>query len=339
MSEFDYRGYNAQGEEVSGVVTADEREQVLDELEEKGVYPFELNLRNEGKADLNAGKNRSGELILFTKQLASLLSAGVRLGEALELIARMLKPGPFKEVVMALHNSLTSGLGFAEALKKYPRYFSPAYINMIKAGEESGYLGVTCRRLARSLEERKELRSFIISNLFYPAVLMLTALMAIIVMLTFVLPRFVAIYDSYNQSLPWITEIFLLFSSFLGRYGLLILLLLSLIFFLSRAYTKSAKGRSRLDRLLLDLPLIGDLLTGMEVCRLTDTLGSMLKNGVPLARSLEIVKDLSINTCFRKAVGSTTLRVRRGGYFSEALESTGVFPGPAIHLVGVGEQT
>jgi type II secretory pathway component PulF len=341
MVEFLYKGYNKKGKEVSGTIEALDRNLALEKLETRDIHPFNLTEKGEvkNKPGVNQVKNRSGELILFTRQLGSLLRAGIQLGEALELISRMLKPGSFRDVVIELHNSLRAGKGFAEALKNFPQYFSPTYISMVKAGEESGFLGATCQRLASNLEEKKKLRSYIISSLFYPLVLLVTALMAIIVMLTFVLPKFVAIYDSYNRSLPWITELLLLCSRFLGRYGLFILLAFILFLLVFYLYSQSEEGRSRIDELLLGTPLLGKLLTEIEVYRVTGALGTMLKNGVPLSRALEIVKNVTGNIHFQQALQTTGLRVNRGGYLSEALASTGVFPELVGYLVGVGEQT
>lgn len=341
MTVFLYKGFNGKGKKVRGTIEALNSNLALEELEARDIYPYNLVSRDKEKAQSEPERlqNRTDELILFTRQLGSLLKAGIQLGESLDLISRMLKPGRFRGVVIELHNSLRAGKGFAEALGNFPQYFSTTYISMIKAGEESGYLRETCLRLAGSLEEKSKLRSFIISSLFYPAVLLVTALMAIIVMLTFVLPKFIAIYDSYNRSLPWLTEVLLLWSSFLGQYGLFILLAIILFIVVFYLYSQSEEGRSKIDKLLLGIPLAGEFIIEIEVYRITGTLGTMLKNGVSLSRALEIVKNITGNVHFQQALQTIGLMVNRGGYLSEALNNTGIFPETVGYLIGVGEQT
>ncbi|MFW5972253.1 MAG: type II secretion system F family protein [Bacillota bacterium] len=344
MVEYNYKYYNDIGDVVEGVIDADAREDAVARLSSQDIQPFSVELRKEaGSENISSSssmnlRSKRSNIILFTRQLANLLLAGVQLSQALLIIERILNKGSFKDTVHDIHESLKSGRSFAETLAKYPSYFSDTYVSMIRAGEESGFLGLTCKRLAANLEEEDELKSFVTSSLLYPAILLLVSIVAIVIMLVFVLPRFVTIYESYNQALPYLTQVLLNVAGFLTTYGWFILGAIGSGIVGLWFYYQTEQGKETFHRFFLKVPLIGSLVSEIETYRICVSLGTMLDSGVPLLKALRIVEQIAGNIYFRRAVATVWSKVRRGTHLSESMRNT-VFPDMAIYMVGVGEQT
>ena len=228
MEEYNYKAINKEGATISGSIRGDSYSKVLQELESAGLQPFYLSKANgqerkksRGEKSLSFSPNKHSSVLLFTKQLANLLKAGIQLDEALDIIINLFKESPFKEVIRKVSESLKGGRSFASSLADYPEYFSNTYVTMIKAGEESGYLSLVCRQLVDDIEENYRLRSHIITSLIYPIILIVFSILAVLIVLLYILPKFIYIYESYDQSLPLPTIILLRFSSFITENGLL----------------------------------------------------------------------------------------------------------------------
>lgn len=245
MVSFSYKALKENGKMVSGSIKAENQKLALLDLEERGLFPYEIKIEkdNTNKGIFKISIFKRDELIQFTRQLANLLLAGIKLGESLEIIGRLLQPGKFKEVVISVYESLKGGRDFADCLGDFPEYFPPSYISMIKAGQEGGFLDLTCERLADNLEESRKLKSFIITSLIYPVILFLVSIIAIIIMIVYVLPKFMLIYDNYGTSLPLITQSLLIISSFISNYGIHILVTLIAFMFILWWYFMSGDKR------------------------------------------------------------------------------------------------
>ena len=343
MPQYEYRAINQSGQEVSGVIQADEEKLATKQVEEKGLHLFDLKEKEEEKSrnvTFSGMKSRGSNLILFTKQLANLLQAGVQLGDALKIISQIFKPSQdFKEVVEGLYNSLKEGKSFGEALSAYPGYFSQSYISMIKAGEESGFLATTCRRIAENLESKSKLKSFIISSLIYPAVMVVVAIIAIGVMLGYVFPKFLDIYESYDRTLPFITRILLNISNFISAYWIYLLGGIVLIIAALTLYFQSESGKKKMDQVVLKIPVLRSLINSLMINRLASSMGNMLKNGVPLLKALQISRRVVSNTLYKQALQRISLQVERGGSLAEAMGQYDLFDELVVYMIGVGEQT
>jgi type II secretory pathway component PulF len=346
MPNFRYQAFDKDtGQEKTGEIEAETEEEALKAVQAKDLSVFELEMKGEAKSSQDSRgsfslfNSEKDNLILFTNQLANLLQAGVQLGEALEVAGRLLEAGDFKTAVQEIHSSLKGGKDFAEALADYPQYFSSDYISMVKAGEEGGFLGLACQRLADNLEQRSELKSFITSSLIYPFVLALVALAAIVVMLTYVLPNFSLIYDNYGEEVPAATQVLLDISQFLSSYWLIILLVGGGVLLGLAIFYQTEQGKRQVDNLLLELPFTGSLITNLTVIKLSRNMGSMVDSGVPLLRALQVSQHVTTNYLLQQALKQVTTQVQKGNQLSEALEQIEVFPEIVTYMVEVGERT
>ena len=341
---FSYKAVNVDGQTVNGKLVAAGREEALQTLLGKGLHPFSVGEEsikfNQMKAfGLLERRQKEGNLIFFTQQLANLLLAGVRLGEALEIISILLKPGAFKKVVMEVNNSLRSGSHFSASLAEHPGYFSSTYIGMIKAGEEGGFLGLTCQRLARTLESSARFKAFLFSSLIYPFILLVVAIFAVVVMLTYVLPKFMQIYSNYGKTLPWSTRFLLQLNRFLSDHWWLLIGVLAVLIICLVVYRRTAYGRRQLDEFRLKLPVVGKLSIALAMTEICRSIGTMLENGVSLIKALNVSCHISNNQVFQTALVEAGVEVERGKHLSEALAKTGVFPATVVALTGIGEHT
>lgn len=341
VAKFAYEAINPDtGDTITGSIEAKSQDEALEKIEAQSLSPFNLKEEKDKQRKKKFIFPKRGEnLILFTHQLANLLKAGVQLGEALEIVHRLLKPSELKNIIKNIYDSIKSGKNFAESLANYPNYFSSSYINIIKAGEEGGFLDSACQRLAKDLEDDAQLKSFVISCLIYPAILSIVAILAIIVMITYVLPKFLVIYDNYGQTLPFTTEILLNISQFLSNYWIVIVLALITIAIVSWKYYRSKEGKVKVDGYILSLPIVSDLIVGISVAKISRSIGTMLESGVPLLKALQLSQHISNNIIIRQALEEASLEVKKGRTLSEALNKREIFPEILIYMIGVGEKT
>ncbi len=343
MARFIYKAIKRNnGEIVEGSMEAESKEKALEILENRELSPYNLQEEKKDMSDKKSGsffKKNKNELILFTRQLGNLLRAGIQLDEALQIIKNLFADNDFYTVVNKVHYYLQGGHSLSEALRKYPSHFGPGYINMIRAGEEGGFLGLTCQRLAKNLESKSELKTFIISSLIYPIILVFMSLVAIIAIIFFVLPKFSLIYERYEKELPFTTDFLLSLSKFLSNYWWAIILLLLGFGLVLWFYYQSERGRENYDRLILNLSTIGKIYMGITITNITRSLGSMTENGVPLLKALKVSQHISNNKIIREGLKNATARVKKGNKLAQALEKTDIFPQIVIHMIKVGEKT
>ncbi|MEJ6951294.1 type II secretion system F family protein [Natronospora cellulosivora (SeqCode)] len=345
MAEYIYQAYNKKGKQIRGSIEAVSETEAVNILSKEGLFPSKVEQRGKAENTDNNQVNYSisqkkGDMqIFFTRQLANLLLAGIQLADALNILTKMMSNNNYKDIVEDIHNKLKSGKSFAESLATSSGKFSDDYINMIQAGEESGALGITCKKLAATLEERKKLKSFVITSLIYPCVLLIVCILAVIVMLVFVLPRFLDIYQSYDMTLPWITQIVLNISSFLQNNLLQIILFFIAIIVFARLYYNTSSGRNNLSKFLLKVPIVGIVLKESEISNFAANLSLMLDSGVPLLKSLSIVSETAANIVYQDGVKRVARDVKNGKKLSESLTSSGVFPEILNYMIMIGEET
>jgi general secretion pathway protein F len=347
MPVFVYRAADPRGQTIDGVMEAPDARSVVERLQRDACFPIEVAPQREraGPAGLKWPGLRQRrvpgrELVAFTQQLATLLEAGLPLDRALSIQAELTPNARLRTIGGDVLRTVRGGSLLGEALAKhYPRPFSRLYINMVRAGERGGVLEPTLRRLAEFLEEAQEFRDTLVSALIYPSLLACVGAAAVVFLMTFVIPRFADIFRDLGSTIPWPTQVLLSLSAGLSRYWWALAgagLGLALVV---RIWLSTAAGRLQADHLLLRLPVIGTVIVQTEVARFARITGTLLRSGVPMLASLDVVKEMMGNQVIARAVEGLSNGARRGIGLSKPMEETRVFPPLAIHMVRVGEET
>lgn len=343
MPVFVYRAADRRGQTIDGVMEAPDARAVVDRLQRDAYFPIRVTAHAERRGWLAlpaTGRVRPRDLLAFTQQLATLVEAGVPLDRALGVLEELAPTPRLRTIVTDLRHSVRGGSALSEALAKHhPRPFSRLYINMVRAGEKGGVLEITLRRLAEFLESRAAFAEAVLSALVYPATITLVGLGAIVFLMTFVIPRFAAIFADLGQAVPLPTQVLLSASALAQAYwwaGLLALLAAVLAW---RLWTGTPDGRLAWDRTRLALPLVGRVTRKVETARFARTLGTMLQSGVPVMGALAVVGDLMTNQVAGRAVARLADWVKRGGTIAAGMQEHAAFPALAVHMVRVGEET
>ncbi len=347
MPVFSYRAADRAGRTIDGVMEAHDPQAVVERLHREEYFPVRVQ-RADGRPRLGSlslplaapRSIPSRDLLTFTQQLSTLVDAGIPLDRTLSILGDLAVGARLRTIVQDVAQSVRSGSTLADALSRHhPRPFSRLYINTIRAGEKGGVLEVALRRLAEHLEATRELRDAITSALIYPALLLSVGVGAVVFLMTFVLPRFAVIFADLGQALPLPTRILLGVSEGLVAYWWVIALVVLAGLLAWQLITRSDAGRVAVDRWLLGLPVIGSLLSRLEVGRFARTLGTLLHSGVPLLAALGIVRDVAGNRVLAQALETVQEGVKRGDGLARPMAESGAFPSLAIHMVRIGEET
>jgi type II secretory pathway component PulF len=344
---FTYRARDRSGQAIDGVMEAPDTRAVVERLQRDAYYPITIVPQGERRRVLGfawpergVGRIARRDILAFTQQLATLLEAGMPLDRALAILGELAANVRLRVIVGDVLQSVRGGSSLADALAKHhPRPFSRLYVNMVRAGEKGGALEATLRRLAEFLEESQEFRDAIVSALIYPALLAGVGAAAVIFLLAFVVPRFAAIFSDLDATLPLPTLILLRVSETIQQYGWLLGLAGLAILVGMRLALATAAGRLRADRMLLRLPIVGELIVKIEVARFARILGTLLRGGVALVSALVVVTELLANRALARAAESLSDGVRRGAGLAQPMTDASVFPPLVVHMVRVGEET
>jgi len=350
MPQFHYQATTPQGKIVEGVMEASEERTVVARLHDQGYLPLRIGLPGQGrpKASLAQfslpeislpGKVRQRDLLVMTQELATLLSSGLPLDRALSVLNGLTTKEELKKAVSQILRAVQQGKSLAEALTDYPKIFPPLYVNMVKAGEVGGFLDAALQRLAEYMERSQQVQDEIKSALTYPVLLTFTGGASLIILLTYVLPKFSTIFGDLGQALPTSTRILLGISAGLRSYWWMLLLICAGLWLGARQYLATPQGRFLWDRWRLRAWVFGPLLLKREVGRFARTLGTLLKSGVPLLQALEVVQDVVGNEMVSRALKEVRVGVREGQGIAGPLGRSGVFPTLALQMVSVGEET
>jgi general secretion pathway protein F len=347
MPTFVYRAADRQGQTIDGVMEAPDARGVVERLQRDAYFPIRIAPQEERRSVFavavpSFGRRRVSrvEVLTLFQQLATLIEAGLPLDRAL-VIMEDLAPNPrLRGIIGDLLKSIRGGSSLAEAMAKHqPRPFSRLAVNMVRAGEKGGVLEATLKRLAELLEETQEFKETLISALMYPILLTVAGTGAVIFLLTFVIPRFVDIFQDLGQSLPLVTQILLSLSTGLQTYWWALGLGVLAAVLAVRVTLSTDQGRARWDRLLLRLPLVGEVVLKSETARFARVLGTLLKSGVPVLTALGVVRELTANQVIGRAIERVSEGVRRGAGIAVPLREAQAFPPMAVHMVRVGEET
>ena len=353
MAQFRYRALAPSGDVTEGVMDAPDRDAVISRLRASNHLPVmaaavDGNAAGEppvaapaapGKAARRWRGRRAGraQVTAFTRELETLLDAGLPLDDALATIAEATANEAFTAVILDLRVRVREGIALSDAMAAHPALFGGFYRGMVRAGEAGSRLGEALARVGGYLERADRLIASVRTALIYPSILITAVLVSLVVLMTLVVPQFDLLLRESASDLPWNTRLVLDVSAFLRGYGWLVALALIAVWFVLRALWRNPAARARRDRRLLGLPLAGGLITRIEVERLARSLAALLGSGVPLHTALELAAGASANLAMTQAVGAAVEAVKRGERLADALAASGVFPPLAVQLVRVGE--
>jgi general secretion pathway protein F len=337
MAIFSYRATSREGVLSGGFIEATDETAALERLKSSGVIPLEVKARSEDKKKQFSLRSTRADLVSFTTELSALLGAGLPLDRSLSILAELSEGGEIKKVVQSVVKALREGSSFSEALQQHPEVFPRLYINMVRAGEAGGVVNVVLEKLNEFLESSKELKDSIVSAMIYPVILLITGGVSVVVLLTYVLPKFTVIFNELGTSLPLPTQILLGVSYILRSYWWIIAAAAATVWTLFKIYIKSAEGRYKFDA--LKLKLLRDIITKIETARFFRTLGTLLQSGVPLLQAMSNAKDVISNKVIASSIDSVSKGAREGKGIAAPLASAQVFPQLALSMVKVGEET
>jgi type IV pilus assembly protein PilC len=279
------------------------------------------------------------DVVIFTRQLSTMIDAGLPLVQSVEILGEQMENPTFKKVLRAIRSDVEGGSTFADAMKKHPNIFDNLYCNMVEAGEVGGILDTILSRLATFMEKSMALKKKVKGAMTYPIICICISFVVTAVMLVFVVPVFQQMFADFGSSLPVPTQMVVDLSDFVkGNFHFIIAGIFVLIYAVKKVY-KTEKGRMLIDRMLLKMPVLGPLLRRVAVAKFTRTLGTMLQSGVPILESLNVVARTAGNKVIEQAVFRVTDSISEGRPIAEPLEETGVFPGMVVQMINVGEST
>lgn len=341
MGSYKYEAVNKSGEIVTGRLEADGQENVLERLRGMGLMAMEIKEIKESSLFGQfkfASRVKLGDLSLFSRQLAAMLNSGIPLTRALHTLSKQVTSKTLGAALAEIARNVEGGMSFSEALKGYPDIFSNLYVNMVNAGETGGSLEATLGRLSTQLQKDKELRDNIKSASFYPLAVMAFAVIILFAMLFFLVPIFVGFFPP-DVELPLPTQIIISASEGLQRYWFIIFPLIGLMIFGLRSYAKSDRGKERLDRIKLRLPIFGELVQKTVIASFARTFSTMMSTGVPVVAALEASGNATGNTVIIEAAKMAGEKIQEGSSVAAPLEESGVFPPMVTHMISVGEET
>ncbi len=364
MAKFAYVAMNESGVEVSGTVNAENSISAINQIREMGYFPTSVTAQKRRKAESATAEEKKGGLSfqigfltrksvnskvlgLFTRQLATLIDAGLPLLKAMRVLETQQKDGALKDALGGMSEAVEGGSTFSESLSGYPKIFNKLFVNMVKAGEAGGVLEVVLNRMAEFLEKSEKLKSKVKAAMIYPIAVITVAGGVLTFLMTYVIPKFKEIFDGFDTTLPTPTQILITISSFMKNniyythppyVGILLLLPFGFVF-LFKAFAKWDKGKMLLDSGKLNVPLFGTLVRKIAIARFSRTLGTLITSGVPILQALNIVRETSGNEVISRAVGNVHDSIREGESIAAPLKETKVFTPMVISMIEVGEET
>ena len=350
MPQFAYRARNAQGNLVEGVLDCPDRAVAIRQIELQQCIPIRIDLVDAepkiGRRDVLAVAPARqsltipyGQLLVFTEQLAHLLQAGMTLDEGLSILEKRLKQSRVQQMTHALHQALIDGRSFSQSLSEFPRIFPPLYVNMVAAGEASGALPQILLRLVKHLMQAKDLRDRVQQALIYPAFLALAGAILITVFITFMVPQLTGFMSQTGGALPLPTRILVDVHHAITGYWWIGALLAVGVIIGFRAFVRSDEGRTAWDRFRLVIPGYGRIIRHRHYAQFARTLGTLMENGIPLLRALDLVTEIAGNRFLELKLGEVRRAVIDGATLSVALQEQKLFPDLLTDMMAVGEQT
>ncbi|MCM8797262.1 MAG: type II secretion system F family protein [Candidatus Omnitrophica bacterium] len=342
MNTYKYIAKDTAGRTINGVAEGNSEAEIVEILHKQELIVVAIE-QSKDKSHVRLisreGKVKSEDIVIFSRQLATMIDSGISLVHALGILSEQIENTTLKNAVISLRKDLEEGMSFYSALAKHPHIFSELFINMAKAGESSGMLHEVLDRLATYLEKSAALSHKIRSSLVYPAVVVSMAIIITTVLMLKVVPTFKGVFDALGGQLPLPTRILIFISDLLRNYLFYIMAILALSGFAFGRYIKTENGRYKFDNFKLNMPVLGNLFKKLAVARFTRTFSTLVKSGVAILNALEIVSKTSGNRVIEKAITDCTSSVREGEPIALPLAKSNVFPPMVCRMIAVGEQT
>ena len=366
MPKFNYVAMDSRGKETKGILEVANQNEAIGRIKEMGYFPTKVVEVDKGKLDKKAqplakgkgkkggalsfqikipgfgGKVKSKVLTVFTRQLATLVEAGLPLLRGLRVLQKQEKNVTLKNILNDLATSIEGGSTFSEGLAQHPKVFNRLFVNMVKAGEIGGVLEVVLKRLSEFMEKAQKIKGKVVAAMFYPVAVMFVAVVILGVLMVFVVPKFKEIFAGTlggGQSLPPFTAFVLGISDIIKNHAIVTLGAIVVFVIALNLSIRTKVGRKLFDRFKLKMPVIGPVINKVAISRFTRTLGTLVSSGVPILQALTIVKETSGNVIIGNAVGAVHESVKEGETITAPLEASNVFPPMVISMVDVGEQT
>ncbi|HKU44059.1 MAG TPA: type II secretion system inner membrane protein GspF, partial [Polyangiales bacterium] len=347
MAVYRWQGIDKAGRTQKGVRDADNAKVVRGLLRKDGILATSIEedsvARTRLAREIDFGKYfqrvSAQDLALLTRQLATLLKSGVPLVEALSALIEQVENPRLQSALTQTRDKVNEGTSLADALRAHPKLFEPLYVNMVAAGEASGTLDVVLARLADHLDSQAQLKSKVLSALFYPAFMAVFGLGVVTLMMVVVVPKVSAIFADFNQALPWNTRLLIFTSDMFVNYWWLLILIAALAVYGFQRWLKSEKGRAFFDLRILTFPIIGKLQMQIAVARFSRTLATLLSSGVSLLTALDIARNVLGNVELMRVVEDARASIREGESIAAPLKRSGRFPPIVIHMIAIGERS
>jgi type IV pilus assembly protein PilC len=342
MGKYIYKGKDVQGNFVDGVIVAKNKAEVLANLKNRRIKVDELKYDWKNLEISFGEKVNDEDIVIITRQLATMISAGLSIVKALDIIASQASKKKLRNIFNDIKNQIEQGSQFYKALQKYRMIFGDLYINMVQAGEAGGLLDNVLDRLAIYMEKAISLKRKVKAAMMYPSIVLVVAVAVVWGLLVFIIPKFKEMYDGFGGSLPALTQFTINLSEFLASWyggGVILAVIVLSVIVVSTTYKRSEKGRLFIDRLLLKIPKIGDLLRKVAVAKFSRTFGTLLNSGVPILDALDIVARTSGNKYIEKHLLRSKVDIEQGKNIVFPLEKSGVFPPMVTQMISVGEET
>ena len=349
MPVYEYSALDANGKTVSGIIDADGLSAARQKIRTAGKYPVNLKevqaagTGKDGASSFNLSQYysrvRPAEVAIMTRQLATLIGAGFPLVTALESLQAQIQSPALKKNIAKIKGDIVEGSSFANALSKHPRIFSSMYVNMVQAGETSGTLEIVLERLADITEKQQAMQSKVVTAMIYPLLIMFIGTLIMVFLFIYVIPNITTIFEDTHQQLPLPTQLLIALSAALKSFWWVLVIVIVGALTALRKFRQSTGGRMWMDRVTLNLPVMGPLTRKLAAARFAMTLSSLLENGVSMLPSLDIVRNIVGNVHIARIVENATEEVGQGKGLGNALQAGLAFPPLAIQMIQVGEQS
>ncbi|MDH5545712.1 MAG: type II secretion system inner membrane protein GspF [Gammaproteobacteria bacterium] len=345
MGAFEYKALNEKGKETKGVLEGDTARQVRQQLRDRGWMP--LSVEEVRQKEARAGKRqfsltrgiKATDLSLITRQLATLVRSGLPIDEALMAVSEQSEKTRIRNMVMGVRSRVLEGHTMASALGDYPHIFNELFRSTVEAGEQSGHLTGVLGRLADYTEARQKLNQNIVMALVYPIMIVLVAIAVVMLLLAYVVPQVVQMFETIGQELPLLTQGLIMVSAFVSGFGIYVFILLVMAAALFSYMMRIESFKRQFHHLLLRIPIVARLTRAMNTGRFSRTFSILTASGVPVLEAMRISGQVIVNLPMRDAVNEAARKVREGTGISKALNASGYFPPMAIHLIASGESS
>jgi len=343
MSIYVYEGKNFSGKKVKGTLDVDSKSQAVSELRKQGIFPTKVQPKEQSSKELSFSfgkkKVRHRELIIFCRQFAATLDAGISIIECLDILRQQTENKMLREALDDVYNEVQKGITLSNAMKSHPKAFPDMLVNMVAAGEYSGALSDIMHRMTEHFEKEDKIQAKIKSATVYPKILASVTVIVVTVLLVFVLPMFGNMFADMGAEMPALTQVLMNFGDYVAQYWFIPVGIILVMYLLYRRMLSERAGHITIDRWKLNLPIWGNLAQKTATSRFSRTLGAMLRSGIPIIEAMEQVIQVIGNAYIEDLLESTMEHIKRGEGISKPIASINIFPPMLVSMIRIGEET